>query len=94
MKDNKYRLAIENVISAHNLIPDVFKNSFQSLNKSLSTLLNVNIIVKDETSNSVGSIKGRGAEVFVRKAQPKERFFALVLEILDKQWHIHVIEDN
>ena len=75
MKGNKYRLQIENVISAHKLIHGVFKNSPQSINEPLSDLLNANIVVKDETLNPVGSFKGRGAEVFVQYAQPAEHFF-------------------
>ncbi len=75
MLDNRYRLSIENVIAAQEYLSDVFKNSPQSFNKPLSELLNVNLIVKDETLNPVGSFKGRASEVFVRHVSPNEHFF-------------------
>jgi threonine dehydratase len=72
-KEN-YRLSIDNVKEATQVIDPVFLNSPQFISDTLSELFSLTLVVKLETSNPVRCFKGRGAEVFVSKALPDTHF--------------------
>lgn len=72
--NENYRLSIESVKEATQIIDPVFQNSAQFISDSLSELLNLTLVVKMETSNPVRCFKGRGAEVFVSKASTDTHF--------------------
>ncbi len=69
-----FRLSLENVKEATQLIDPIFQNSPQFISVTLSELLNLTLVVKLETSNPVRCFKGRGAEVFVAKASADTHF--------------------
>jgi len=69
-----YRLTIDSVIEAKQIIDPIFLNSSQFISDTLSELLDLNLLVKLETSNPVRCFKGRGAEVLVSKASPNTHF--------------------
>lgn len=72
--NEKYRLLLENVNEATQIIDPIFQNSSQFISDTLSELLNLTLVVKLETSNPVRCFKGRGAEVFVSKASADTHF--------------------
>lgn len=72
--NENYRLSLENVKEATQIIDPIFQNSSQFISDTLSELLNLTLVVKLETSNPVRCFKGRGAEVFVSKASAETHF--------------------
>jgi threonine dehydratase len=72
--NENYRLSLENVKEATQIIDPIFQNSSQFISDTLSELLNLTLVVKLETSNPVRCFKGRGAEVFVSKASADTHF--------------------
>lgn len=51
--NEKYRLKINAVIEAKQIIDPIFLNSSQFISDTLSDLLNLNLVVKLETSNPI-----------------------------------------
>jgi threonine dehydratase len=74
MNNQSGRLSTENVKQAVHLIEPIFLNTPQFISDSLSELFNLSLVVKIETNNPIRSFKGRGAEVFVSKAEPGTHF--------------------
>ena len=75
MKQENYRLSINNVKEAAKIIDPIFLNTPQFISDSLSELFNLSLAVKIETINPIRSFKGRGAEVFATKASPATHLF-------------------
>ena len=65
------KLSTANILQAHQIIPNVFKNSPQFVSKSLTNSLNLPsttpICLKIETINPIGCFKGRGVSYFMHK---------------------------
>lgn len=68
-----HRLKLESVKKAFELIDSNFLNSPQFVSKSLSDLLDLELIVKTEILNPIKSFKGRGAEVLASKANKTQK---------------------
>lgn len=69
-----YRLSLEKIREATEVINPIFQHSPQFISDSLSDLLKSTLLVKVETSNPVRCFKGRGTEVLVSKASPGTHF--------------------
>ena len=75
MAKENYRLSIENVNNAIQIIDPIFLNTPQFVCDSLSALFDLTLLTKIETLNPVRCFKGRGSEVFVANAAPGTHFF-------------------
>lgn len=61
-------LDLDGVVAASRLIDPVFLNSPLRTDAALDAALGCRLLAKDETSNPIGSFKGRGTEFFVATA--------------------------
>jgi threonine dehydratase len=60
-----YRIKLEHIQAAMNVIDPVFLNTPQFVNEPLSSVLGCRLLTKIETLNPIRSFKGRGAEYFL-----------------------------
>jgi threonine dehydratase len=67
------QLSLARIEAAARLIDPVFRDSPQFVDPHLSAALGREVVVKVETTNPLGSFKGRGADFFVRKLEPGGR---------------------
>ncbi len=72
--NEEYRLSIENVNKAAQIIDPIFLNSPQFISDTLSDQFDLTLLVKLETTNPVRCFKGRGAELFVANATAHTHF--------------------
>ncbi len=69
-----YRLSLEKVNEAAQLIDPVFLHTPQFICDTLGELFHLSLVLKVETANPIRCFKGRGAEVLVAKAPPGTHF--------------------
>ncbi len=69
-----YRLSLDKVKAAVQIIDPAFLHSPQFICDPLSELFNLSLVLKVETANPIRCFKGRGAEVLVAKAPPGTHF--------------------
>jgi threonine dehydratase len=62
----RHRLSLENIAEAARTIDPVFLQTPQFVSEALSTRFRCELTLKVETSNPIGSFKGRGASYFLR----------------------------
>lgn len=62
-----HRLSLENIAEAARCIDPVFLHTPQFLSEGLSARLGLELTLKLETANPIGSFKGRGASFFVQR---------------------------
>ena len=67
------QLSLERIDAAAQLIDPVFRDSPQFVDSQLCAALGREVVVKVETTNPLGSFKGRGADFFVRELDPGSR---------------------
>src|SRR5215472_4401469 len=62
-----HRLSLQNISLASKTIDPVFLNTPQFKSETLSKALNYELTLKLETTNPIGSFKGRGASFFLQQ---------------------------
>jgi threonine dehydratase len=64
-------LSVERIEQASRTIDPVFLNTPQYADEQLSAALGCHVVVKVETANPLRSFKGRGADFFMRRVDPR-----------------------